>query len=111
MFGRKHKGENTAKEPLDVTCVIDTTPQRRRLSDIVDADLVRFGINLHISSTEPGEDVRKGLSSSRCIASTGKMVAAAATPEVGDHNSVARMVDGGEAAQLVVGAHSKFICR
>ena len=52
---------------------------------------------------EPGEDVRKGLSSSRCIGSTGKMVAAAAIPEVGDHNSVARMVDGGEAAQLVVG--------
>ena len=35
---------------------------------------------------------------------------AVAILEVGDHNSVARMV-GGEAAQLVVGVHSKFICR
>ena len=113
MFGRKHgdKGENTAKEPLDVACVLDTTPQRRWLSNIVDADLVsRFGISLHISSTEPGgEDARRGLSSFRCIASTGKMVAVA-IPEVGDHNSVARMVDG-EAAQLVVRVHSKFICQ
>jgi hypothetical protein len=36
---------------------------------------------------------------------------AAAIPEVGDHNSVARMVGGGQADPLVVGVHSKFICR
>ena len=35
---------------------------------------------------------------------------AAAIPELVDHNSVARMV-GGEAAQLVIGVRSEFICR
>jgi hypothetical protein len=78
------------------------------LSKIVDPDLVEFEISIHVSSTEPGDDVRREPSSSRCIASTGKMAAAAAAAaailEIGDHNSVAQLVDG-EGAQLVIRVH------
>ena len=109
MLGRKHKGENTAKEPLDIAGVIDATPQRSSLSNIVDPDLVRFGISFHVSPTRPGEDVHRGLSSSRCIGSNGKK-AVAAILEIEGHNSVARMVVG-EGAQLVIGVCNKFICR
>jgi hypothetical protein len=82
------------------------------LSKIIDPDLDGFGISFHVSSTEPGDDVRRGLSSSRCIASTGKKAAAAVAVilETGDRNAVARLVDG-EGAQLVIGVCSKFICR
>jgi hypothetical protein len=53
VFGKKHKGENTAKEPLDVASVIDTTPQRCLLSKIVDPDLVGFGISFHVFVHKP----------------------------------------------------------
>jgi hypothetical protein len=61
------------------------------------------------------EDVRRGLSSSHCIGSTGKKAAAI----LEDHNAVARvvvevvvrLVIGEEVARLVIGVCSKFICR
>jgi hypothetical protein len=55
MFGSKREGENTAKEPFDVAGVIDTTPQGCLLSNIVDPDLVRFKISIHVSPRVPGE--------------------------------------------------------
>jgi len=65
-----------------------------------------------VSSMEPSEHVRRGLSSSQCIANTGKTVAAAtaAVPGVEDRKAVAPSADGAE-AQLTIQGYNKPICR
>ena len=87
-LGKIHKRRFTAEEPLDIAGVIDAPPQRCFLSKIVDSDLIKCEIRCTFCPRNGVEDVRKGLSSSRCIESTGKRAAAI----LEDHNAVARWV-------------------
>lgn len=88
--------ESTTKEPLNVARVVDTSPQRCRLSKIVDPDLVGPEISLRISYSELGDDVRRGLSSSQCTTNTQNMAV------VGHRKD-------GEGGRLAIRVHSESI--
>jgi hypothetical protein len=96
--------ENTAKESLDVTGVIDASPQRCSLFEIVDADLVRPEISLQVLSSEPGDDIRRGLSFFQCTANTrNTVVVLVVVVVVGLHKD-------GEGGHLAIRVYSKSIC-
>ena len=70
------RSENTAKEPLNVARVVDTSPQRCTLSKIVDPDLVGSEISSHISCSGLSYNIHRELSSSQCTTNTRNMAVA-----------------------------------